>query len=564
MTVDAPLIKWNRISLLFKTRSGEIGSIAIGIATFGALTNWRILNPLFVRWLYWGDPSSSYLGWQFFRKTSLLQFPLGASPKYGVGFASSILYSESIPLIAIPLKYVSFLLPHNFQYFGFWIFSAIILQSWFAWKLISKFITQLPIALFGVILFTNAPILLYRLVHDGSGHLGFVGQFVILCAINLSLETGNNRRKWLILLTVTTLISLFFIPMVFFIYILSIPKSSLPKDVKTSKRYLAGVLDLAKGLFVIAGTLWSCGGLMRSDLSDSGFGKYRTTLSSLFDPQVNGAFAFSRLIPNLGNIPGTEEGFAFLGIPVFILSITGLLQLYKRRHPLIGREHFLLILGTAVMALYSLSNRVAILQRELFTYSIPAQMKNLTETFRSSGRFVWPFVYILILFGLIALSILWTHSRNVGIMLLLITFSMQIFDNFDVYSHTQYRFSEIQFDPQLTSPKWDQIAQQYDHLVAIPPLNNDPGWFELALLADKWGLSTNTTYLGRLNRKDFESEKTKIQNNLESLQFDQKTMYVITNYPPNPMNDVILEKYGPTSVGHTQAFRLEGFTVIAP
>jgi hypothetical protein len=70
--------------------------------------------------------------------------------------------------------------------------------------------------------------------------------------------------------------------------------------------------------------------------------------------------------------------------------------------------------------------------------------------------------------------------------------------------------------------------------------------------------------LGRLNRKDFESEKTKIQNNLESLQFDQKTMYVITNYPPNPMNDVILEKYGPTSVGHTQAFRLEGFTVIAP
>ena len=554
MNFKAPLIKWK----------GQIGSVAIGIATFGALTNWKILNPLFVRWLYWGDPSSSYLGWQFFRKTPLLQFPLGASPKYGVGFASSILYSESIPLIAIPLKYVSFLLPHNFQYFGLWIFSAIILQSWFAWKLISKFITQLPIALFGVILFTNAPILIYRLVHDGSGHLGFVGQFVILCAINLLLETGNNRCKWFILLAATTLISLFFVPMVFFIYILWICKSSLIKSIKPSKRYLAGVLDLMIGLFVIAGTLWSCGGLMGSDLSDSGFGKYRTTLSSFFDPQVNGSFAFSRLIPNLGNIPGTEEGFAFLGIPVFILLITGLLQLYKKSHPLINREYFLLILGTALMAMYSLSNRVALLQRELFTYSIPAHLKNISETFRSSGRFVWPFVYVLILFGLISLSILWDHSKSIGLMLLLVVFSIQIFDNFDIYSNTQHRFSEVQFDPQLTSPKWDQIAQQYDHLVAIPPLNNDPGWFELAMLADKWGLSTNTTYLGRLNRMAFESERAKIQSDLESLQFDQRTMYIITNYPPNPMNDVILKKYGPTSLGHTQAFTLDGFTVIAP
>ena len=564
MKVDAPLIRWSRISSLFKARGGEIGSVAIGIATFGALTNWRILNPLFVRWLYWGDPSSSYLGWQFFRKTPLIQFPLGASPEYGVGFASSILYSESIPLIAIPLKFASFLLPYNFQYFGLWIFLAIILQSWFAWKLISKFITQLPIALFGVILFANAPILIYRLVHDGSGHLGFVGQFVILCAINLLLEPGNNRRKWFILLAVTTLISLFFVPMVFFIYILWIPKSSLIKSIKPSKRYLAGVLDLMIGLLVIAGTLWSCGGIMGSDLSDSGFGKYRTTLSSFFDPQVNGSFAFSRLIPNLGNIPGTEEGFAFLGIPVFILLITGLLQLHKKSHPLINRDNFLLILGTALMAIYSLSNRVALLQKELFAYSVPPQLKNVSETFRSSGRFVWPFVYVLILFGLISLSILWDHSKNIGLMLLLVVCSIQIFDNFEIYSNTQLRFSDIQFDPQLTSPKWDQIAQQYDHLVAIPPLNNDPGWFELAMLADKWGLSTNTTYLGRLNRKAFESEKAKIQSDLESLQFDQRTMYVITNYPPNPMNDVILEKYGPTSLGHTQAFRLDGFTVIAP
>ena len=111
------MIKWNRFLLWFKSRTGETGSIAIGIATFGALTNWKILNPLFVRWLYWGDPSTSYLGWQFFRKTPLLQFPLGLNPNYGTGFSSSIMFTDSVPLIAIPLKYLSFLLPSIPQLF---------------------------------------------------------------------------------------------------------------------------------------------------------------------------------------------------------------------------------------------------------------------------------------------------------------------------------------------------------------------------------------------------------------------------------------------------------------
>ena len=149
-------------------------------------------------------------------------------------------------------------------------------------------------------------------------------------------------------------------------------------------------------------------------------------------------------------------------------------------------------------------------------------------------------------------------------MLLLIVLSVQIFDNLEMYSHVQHRFSEIQFDPQLTSPKWDQTAKNYEHQVVIPPLNNDPGWFELALLADKWGLSTNATYLGRINQKGFEGEKGKVQSDLESLRFDSHTMYVITNYPPNPMNQKILDRYGPASTGHTKAYSLDGFTVIAP
>ncbi len=138
-------------------------------------------------------------------------------------------------------------------------------------------------------------------------------------------------------------------------------KNALFKSATPSKQYMVGVTNLILRLLVVIGTLWSCGGLMSSDLSDSGFGSYRTTLSSVFDPQVNGIFTFSRIIPNLGNIPGTEEGFAFLGISVFILLATSFVLLFWSRNPLLNRDCLLLVLGTVAMAVYSLSNRIALL-----------------------------------------------------------------------------------------------------------------------------------------------------------------------------------------------------------
>ena len=564
MKVDTPLIKWSGISSLFKTRGGEIGSVAIGIATFGALTNWKILNPLFVRWLYWGDPSTSYLGWQFFRKTPLLQFPIGASPNYGVGFASSIMYTDSIPLIAIPLKYVSFLLPNEFQYFGIWILVALILQSWFAWKIVSRFIPNIVLALFGVVLFTNAPILIYRMVHEGSGHIGFIGQFLILWSLHLYFERDSSLKPWLVLLGISPLICLGLVPMVFVVFaswlIQQFPKKSIPLTVRllgTSKRLLAGIATTI-------GVMWISGALMVRDPSDSGFGTYRTSLTSLFDPKVNNTFSFSKFLPDLGNLPGSEEGFAFLGITVIALLLISIPTVFKGNHPLLSKNNIGLILVTIGMGLFSLSNRISVLQRELFTYPIPNQIEKFIGPFRSSGRFVWPLIYVLILFGLISLMTVMQNRRNLGYLVLVVLLSIQIIESVGVFSNVRQRFTEGKFTPQLTSPRWDELAQNYDHLIAIPPLNNDPGWFELALLADKWSLSTNTTYLARVDQKSFDAALSIAQNDLENFRFDPKTLYVLTNYPPNPMNQALLDTYGPSSAGQTKSFSLDGFTVIAP
>lgn len=564
MNVDAPLIYWNRVSSIFKTRAGEIGSVTIGIATFGALTNWKILNPLFVRWLYWGDPSAGYLGWQFFRKTALLQFPIGASPNYGVGFASSIMYTDSVPLIAIPLKYISFLLPTNFQYFGLWILGGFVLQAWFAWKILARLSKSLTLNLFGVFLITNAPIFVYRLVHDGSGHIGFIGQFLLLWAINNYLEPKSTQRNWLKLICLTPLISLGLIPMVMSLYVFWLTKNFITDTNPIPKRFQSAASNLIGSISLLLVVMWVSGALMVSDPSDSGFGTYRTSLTSLIDPKPLNLFSFSKFVPDIGSLPGTQEGFAFLGVSVIGLLLISLFVLSKIRNPFNIKTLAPLVLGSVAMGIFSLSNRVSFAQREIFTYPIPGSIMHLIGPFRSSGRFVWPLIYLVMIYGLVCLSIIIQKRPFFGFGFLVILFLTQIYDSTEVYSHTRLRFAESAFTAQLVSEQWDEIAQRYDHLIAIPPLNNDPGWFELALLANKWNLTTNSTYLGRIDMQKFESTAVRAQLDLESLRFDSHTMYVITNYPPNPMDQIILDTYGPATTGHTKAYSLDGFTVIAP
>ncbi|MEI6096265.1 MAG: hypothetical protein WCR08_12545, partial [Gammaproteobacteria bacterium] len=195
---------------------------------------------------------------------------------------------------------------------------------------------------------------------------------------------------------------------------------------------------------------------------------------------------------------------------------------------------------------------------------IPSQIRKYIDPFRSSGRFVWPLIYVLILFGLISLMTLMQNRKNFGLMVLVVLLSVQTFESVEIFHSVRQRFTEIKFTPQLVSPRWDQLAQNYDRLVVIPPLNNDPGWFELALLADKWGLSTNATYLARFDQWDFDMSKSKTQDDLEHFRFNLQTLYVITNYPPNSVTAELIELDKSDTIGSARVLSIDGFVVIAP
>ena len=61
------------------------------------------LNFLNKNWLYLGDLSVYQIGWEFFRNDSW-KFPLGFNHYYGLELANSIIFTDSIPLLAFIFK----------------------------------------------------------------------------------------------------------------------------------------------------------------------------------------------------------------------------------------------------------------------------------------------------------------------------------------------------------------------------------------------------------------------------------------------------------------------------
>jgi len=113
--------------------------VILGISAFLLIVGPRVLDPEYLGWLEIdNDPLMGYMGWSFYRFSGW-NFPLGLNPKYGLDVASSIVYSDSVTLLALLLKPFSNVLPYSFQYFGWWTLICFLLQGYFGWLLASLF-----------------------------------------------------------------------------------------------------------------------------------------------------------------------------------------------------------------------------------------------------------------------------------------------------------------------------------------------------------------------------------------------------------------------------------------
>ena len=95
----------------------------LGALVFVALYGVRVLDPTQVDWILNNaspDPSQHYLGWAFFRRSAVRLPYIGANYSVVYPYRTSVLFTDSIPLLALFFKLLGPVLPARFQYFGWW------------------------------------------------------------------------------------------------------------------------------------------------------------------------------------------------------------------------------------------------------------------------------------------------------------------------------------------------------------------------------------------------------------------------------------------------------------
>lgn len=510
-------------------------AVVLGGITFLATCGMRVLDVTRVRWLLVGDTATYFLAWEYFRKTPFLQWPLGSNPEYGAGLNSSIFLSDGLPLVSLVLKPLAWWIDGDFQFFGWWLLLCFVLQAFFSLKILEQLAVPFAARLAVAPLFLLQPAFLDRMSFDGYGHMALSAQWLILAAIWLWGRPTTSPGEWLLLALGSAGINMYL-----FIVVLAMLAVWLAERTISSQQRLTSAVENALRLVVTVALafalVYALGGLQGGSASDTGFGIYRSTLSSLLDSSSHVGQTWSRFITffDLGEPSGAQEGFGFLGSGVILLGPIALLQL-ARHYKNFAKYRFLIWGGVAAFFLVlSVSPNIALGARELVSYPVPDRIHWVLSIFRASGRFIWVPMYLVILSVVGLVSNALRYRRRLLVAVLLAASGFQLLDSATALRETRERFTEVPPPLVTESLLWESLAKNRTHLVSIPPLNNDPRWIDLAWFAEKHGMSTTAFYFSRTDQVIFDDLKATSQLALERREFQINTVYVITNYPPNP------------------------------
>lgn len=146
---------------------------------FVAIYGVQILNPMYTDWLMNGeDLTQHYLGWKAYRESGW-HFPIGMTDTLAYPNLTTVIFTDSIPLLAVFFKIFAPLLPASFQYFGIWGALCFILQGIMAVRILRNYSSNnFALVLLGA-LFAVTPAMLWRMFV----HTALAGQWILLYAM---------------------------------------------------------------------------------------------------------------------------------------------------------------------------------------------------------------------------------------------------------------------------------------------------------------------------------------------------------------------------------------------
>jgi hypothetical protein len=511
----------NRIS-----KYAPLIALLIGALSFILVAGVAIVNPKNIVWLTIGDdPAQHYLGWEFFRN-SVWTWPVGLNPNYGLGFSSSIVFSDSIPLLAILLKPISAFLGEPFQYLGLWALMGFMLQAFFAYLIIQLFSKNKLICLLGAALVVFSPVIIWRInEHAVNSH------FLLLAALYFVFRPTHQRRLmwWAVLLSATLLVHFYLFAMVLALWLSDLLDRCLIQKEISYKKVIYELLIVNLLLFVL---FWQAGYLAisaGSAVAEELYGYWSLDPLALF-----GSRSWSYLLPDIVSANHSIDNFIFFGLGMIAIIILVLVKftLAPRKNALPPfKKHLFLLLCFTGLTIFALSHNIHI-GRLRFSYDLPETLLHLASTFRWSGKLFWP-VYYGLIFGFLYLLIK-LYSEKMVIIIMSLALFIQIIDTSAGWLPRRHILNQqvgSQYDSPLLDPFWEIAAKKYK-LVQLMPLEYGPRqshWSTFAPYAAIHHMGTDSVYIARPDAGKIQRNNSKLERALFESRLDPNTLYILDN-----------------------------------
>lgn len=513
-------------------------ALLMGLIAFWIWGGAYTLAPGRIGWVMTGfDTPTHYLGWQFFRHATWWQWPLGNNFANGSDTPGTIVLSDSIPLLALPLKVLSPLLPRDFQYFGLWALSCFFLQAWFGRKLMGRLTTDLVVQLAGTAFFLSATIFLIRVYL----HPALSAQWLLLAGFYLFFDGRFRSLPWSILLCVAVLVHAYIFVMLLPLWLADLVQRLWRRDYTFIKACLHGLLTTAVVLIL----MWAVGYLVHSATLTA---PIRSHLD-LFFPLWTGIRVWgewSRFLPASDMGVTAYDGFGYFGLGFILLLLASLASIATRA---VGKIYkggiearplsawLAVSVACGVLFVYALGNKVYFSQKLLFSYPLTPWLDHFYDVFRASARMMWPTWYLL----LIVVVYIFLRSMPLRYVRYLLVFGLMV-QLADLSKPVMDMRSKLAanhtWHSVMTSPFWAELASRYKHVGYLQPATIPvvwvtfvPSYRSVADFAAINGMTINIAYLAREDQEQMAKARAARIALLEHGQTEPGTFYVIEDMP---------------------------------
>lgn len=541
-----------------------ICQFSLGLLAFDVFVGIDKLNTTNISWIIGnGDAFLQYIAWEFFR-IAPWEYPLGLNSTYGIEISSSIVYSDSIPLMALLFKLIGKLFNFPFQYFGIWIFICFALQSMFAYKLLDIISDNTFIKSIASIFFVVSPILLWRL-HYYLGHPALLSHFLILGALILSLDRKIKYIKiyWYTLLICASLIHAYILFMITILWIANI----LDRLKGKTDKPLNILLEILFTITSLLAVMFQAGYFLGTITPEAeGFGSNGMNLLSPFDSGIQQYFPWSYKLTPLQLINKNPEGFNFLGsgfMLMLLISLIGIKKYISAFEELV-RYNLFFMFGLLVLLLIALSNKISIGAYQIYI-DIPEFMLNIGNLIRSSGRMFWPIYYYIYY---LVLKVTFNSFEGIKLLaILIVCIFVQIIDTSLGWMpiRASLEINRILEDELVLKNKfWIEAPKHYSKLRIIPyntanTKNADwhLQWRIFAPYSIRNNMSTDSVRLLRQNEYLINSRISSNPRFYKNRMFENDTLYILDDLNYEKAELVIQKNID--FIG-----RIDGYNVLAP